>query len=613
MLYKIIFIITLLGSISLSSSAQKSWEAILLEKPTVPTTADLYHAARYYEVAPDRAKAKLDQLDIYYREDGDLRVEVVMDRDLGQAIDQNAIKTAGGELDNHWRNRANVYIALPDLLDFAEHLPVGWTVHSIPKTPEEDQPQFEGSNLTNGESYDGPGGSGIRIAIIDSGFQNADNLTNTQGPTNTINYNWREANEPIYDYSFHGTGCLESAYDCAPKATYYLHATQGGTATDLGLAINQAISDNVDIISLSRSYYNQGWGDMDNSNDVLAAIASASNADILVFNSAGNRHGSHWQDTFRDTDNDTRHEWNAPGNSIDELVSYSVNDDRTVTFRLQWDSEPSMDYYDLYLYDLAGNLLDSGNSSSTYESVTWTNATGSTATVRMQVRRSSLTNPPEFEVFETRNTCRPSEYTSTFGSTTCPSNSTATYAISVGAISQINYQSPAGSFNIEACYSSRGPTNSGMTAPDLCAPTDITTATYGTNPFDGTSAATPTAAGAVAAFWSAHPQLSVDGVFQIITRKAGALKDWGNPGFDNIYGRGGLFLFDYDPDNVYILPTLNFSGSNTLPYANMGQADDVAPSGNNAIFVGPDHTAPGSQVIDKPMVYKSFGTSSLID
>ena len=172
-----------------------------------------------------------------------------------------------------------------------------------------------------------------------------------------------------------------------------------------------------------------------------------------------------------------------------------------------------------------------------------------------------------------------------------------------------DYNDPAGTSGILASYSSRGPTNGGNQAPDICSPTGTTTVAYG-GAFGGTSCATPNAAGTAAAFWSGHPFLSASGVRRILFAKAEIYKDWGASGDDNLYGRGGVFLFDYHIDNRYILSAAgNTASAPTLPYYSIEDVDNdaVVPENLRVYYLDKDATAPGTSIIiNKPMLYRSL-------
>jgi hypothetical protein len=395
-------------------------------------------------------------------------------------------------------------------------------------------------------------------------------------------------------------------FDHVPNAQYNIYKV--ATTSDLGNAVNQCITNGVDVISHSVSWYNLGWAD--NTGAACTAANNASNNGILFFNSAGNRNGQHWQGNFDNSDGDSWHNWIG---TADEQNTFTLGAGRSVNVRMQWNSASSSDHYDLYLYSSTSAVLASSTNTNSFETLSYTNSGASTQTLNVAVLRNTA-SPPEFEVFIDGG---PSdlEYFSSAGSTTSPSNALGSNVISVGAVPQTSYGSPTGTSGIEASYSSRGPTNSGNQAPDLCAPTNTTTVAYA-GAFGGTSCATPNAAGAAAAFWSGHPSLNATGVRRILFAKADLYKDWGTNGTDNVFGRGGVFLHDYYSLNRYVLKSaLNTSSQSTLPYYSIEDIDNdgAVPSGLRIYYLDNYDTAPGSSVlINKPMLYRSI-PGTLID
>ena len=114
------------------------------------------------------------------------------------------------------------------------------------------------------------------------------------------------------------------------------------------------------------------------------------------------------------------------------------------------------------------------------------------------------------------------------GSLSIPADSS--YAIAVGAVHWSN--------DVLEDYSSQGPTKDGRLKPEICAPSVVTTASYGTEGFNGTSAACPHVAGAFALLKSMTPQ-----TFDQIKATLEALAiDLGPAGKDNKFGIGRLNL-----------------------------------------------------------------------
>ena len=240
----------------------------------------------------------------------------------------------------------------------------------------------------------------------------------------------------------------------------------------------------------------------------------------------------------------------------------------------------------MYIYRASDDVLlaSSTNSGLNFEAVSWTNTTGASVSFYIAVRKIGSASPT-FEIFSADNGST-FQYQVASGSNTSPSNSTNDNVLSVGAVPYISYGSAAGTSGIIASYSSQGPTNSGNLAPAISSPTNTTTFAYGGS-FGGTSCATPNAAGMAAAFWSGNTYLDGTGVRQILLKKAQIYKDWGIAGDDYVYGKGGLFLYDYAAKTRYMYRQANnTTGLTTRPFYTFSQAQTNTPTNGTVVILG---------------------------
>jgi hypothetical protein len=113
-------------------------------------------------------------------------------------------------------------------------------------------------------------------------------------------------------------------------------------------------------------------------------------------------------------------------------------------------------------------------------------------------------------------------------------------------------------------YSSEGPTNGpggtaggGATKPDISGFANVSTESYAPAVFNGTSAATPHAAGAAALVIDAHPSWTPDEVEAFLTGRA---VDMGSSGMDNLFGHGRLTLGDPPAAPMTLGPPADFDG-----------------------------------------------------
>lgn len=562
------------------------------------------------------ANTKADNMLLRSRIEGTTKVinaEIVYKNNYESAdelpdINVSFLESLGFKIETVWKNRASVWVRPDQIIQLGSKLPSDYFMFGV-NTIREDN---EGPELMNSDSYSGAsrGGNGIRIAIIDSEFGSLQNSINN-GHCKTPSYMWSGGSggktvAQISGGGDHGLACFETVYDHAPNATYELYLT--GNVTERANAINQCVTNGVDVISMSMSAYNLGWAD--NTGALCVAANNAANNGVLFFTSCGNRALTHWEGSFEDDDSDNIHEWSG----TDESNNRTVPNGEWAVVDLAWNPVANSNY-DVYIRRTSDNaiLASSTNAGLTFEDAAWFNNTGASVGVYIEVRKVGSASPT-FEIFSHDGTSS-YQYSVASGSNTTPSNSTNLNVVSVGALPRTSYNSAAGTTGIIANYSSQGPTNGGNLAPKVCSPTNTT---YSAGSFGGTSCATPNAAGMAAAFWSAHNYLDATGVRQILFRKAQLYKDWGTAGTDNIYGNGGLFLYDYFANTRYMYRSANnTTGLTTRPYYNFSQAQTNTPNGGRVMMLGGNYadnvTLGTGGGLNKNITYRSLIVASEAD
>jgi hypothetical protein len=538
--------------------------------------------------------------------DGRVHVQVVAPEGV-DAASQTNVAPFGGVVDQSYLNKVDAWVPPDRLIELATSLPPGFVLENA-KRPRQDAVVGEGpgTNVINSAGYRNAGsnGNGLTIAVIDAGWEGLSAAqANGDGPiaANTARIDY--ATGDFESGGKHGTGCLEAAFDHCPGALWRLYKVD--TDTDLGTVIANAVANGVDVFTHSLSWSNTGWAD--DSGLPCQAANQASNAGIVFCTSAGNYAFEHWEGNFNPGAGDPAwHDW-ANG---DEVLSLTVPPSTTqaANFTMQWNTAGGTFDYDIYLYDATLSMvLASGTSGgNTYESISWMNTGAAAVTVNLAVHRFSG-GIAAFEVFSNDN-AQNWEYTVAAGSTASPSNSTAPNVLSVGAVPWSSYTQASAS-NPISNYSSQGPSNSGMTLPDLVGPTDTAGFTYAT--FGGTSCATPNVAGALCAFWSDELPHVANAVRWLVVEQARSLwRDWGAPGTDNVYGVGPCRIVTWVANTTWVGQGFNnFNNHPSGPYFTIAAGQNAAIPGARMVVVGGNY--PENITLDKVMTVDAAGAAAI--
>jgi len=427
----------------------------------------------------------------------------------------------------------------------------------------------------------GYNGSGVKVAVIDLGFD----VTNTEISGNIV-----EAvsflNPPDImrgGDSEHGTACAEIVLDVAPEAQLFLYNV--GTDIEFSNAVDRAISQDVDIISVSLGWFNTP---SDGTGFICDVIDNALSNGVLCVISAGNQAENHWEGTFRDDDLNGWHEFYGT-DETNEFYAYAGN---LIWITLTWDDWPTSDQdFDLYLYDDTMSVVVSSETSqdgtqSPMEYI-WMYAPSS-GTYHIAIDNYDSTRNVNFDLHTSGSYI---DYYVRSSSILDPG--TANGAFTVGA-THVADDSLEG-------YSSRGPTNDGRLKPNIAGPAQVYTSAYGYGTFSGTSAATPHVAGAAAILLSANNSRSAVELMQILESTA---LDLGEPGPDYSFGYGRINLnYSYPYENRIIHVPGN--------YSTIQEAIDAAYA-DDTIIVGPG-TYNENIIITKDLtIQSSEGASTTI-
>ncbi len=403
-------------------------------------------------------------------------------------------------------------------------------------------------------------GTGAKVAIVDTGFLN---LTFSQSvneiPANVIKVNFSSEPDIEDDTDPHGTACAEIVHDMAPDAQLYLIKIDD--VTDLIDVKDYCIAQGIDIISCS-----MGW-DLLNFHDGIAydnwytypedhpvtAVNQADAAGIFCAFAAGNEQEQ--QSLISWGSSSDYLIWSSNGEDLNLLYNYEggtiIPAGQSLYIGMTWNQWPlTSNDFDLYLFrnngstweSVAGSTEIQDGSSTSYpveEIVYETPSAGEYAVGVVLYQNSSAptfilryygTPYPYWWGYDSYSELAP-------GSISIPGDAASCYT--VGALDFSAYTSGPIEY-----YSSLGPNNraytggTAVTKPDICAPVGIDTRSY-SDPFFGTSAATPHVAGLAALIKGVYPSYSAAEIRAYIDAHG---FDLGAAGRDNTYGSGAALL-----------------------------------------------------------------------
>jgi subtilisin family serine protease len=406
----------------------------------------------------------------------------------------------------------------------------------------------EGVAKTNATTWHGAGltGAGVKVAVIDGGFGGLDDLKGAgEIPASAVSVDYCPGD---FSADRHGAAVAEIVADEAPAAELYLICVD--SEVTLARAERYAAEHGVRIVNHSIGWFGTARGDGSGGAGTPDGVVAAARADgILWVNAAGNEADTHWGGAFADADADRVLDF-LPGEETDSVRVLGGGGQGCA--ELRWDNWPATgEDYDLVVRDEDGVVVaeSTNHQGAGYgqplEEACFANL-GDTAAVEVAVRHVAGPARSRLDLFVVGDV-GPLEYSRPDGSIVDPAASPN--ALAVGAVCWNGGLEP---------FSSRGPTIDGRVKPDLVAPDNVSTVTYGPalgfgcegDAFPGTSASAPHVAGAAALVAQRFPTATPADLQAFLE---GSAIDAGEPGRDSAYGAGLLHLPDL-PEPVVLAP-----------------------------------------------------------
>ncbi|HUF54101.1 MAG TPA: S8 family serine peptidase [Dehalococcoidia bacterium] len=403
----------------------------------------------------------------------------------------------------------------------------------------------QGVALTNADDWHTGGltGAGVKVGVLDVGFQGYDALLGTELPPSVTVMSFIEGGD-IYGDTPHGAGVAEIVHEMAPDAELYF--ANFSTEVEVAAAAEWLTQQGVDVINASWGYPTSGPGD---GTGVIDEIVGDSVAEGVFWSVAGGNHADkHWSGTFTDTDNNGFHEFSLSpfdeGNQPSSLFGLLLAGE-TVAGELRWNDPwgASCRDYDLFLKRTDDSTVLTVASSENVQN-DGVSCTPGADPVEVLVHQVAVTDEYHLVIEEKHSDSdafldlfsgyHSLEYQVAAGSMLQPGDSPD--VTSVGAVP---YSAPS---TIEP-FSSRGPTADGRIKPDIVGPDGVSNATFGA--FAGTSAAAPHIGGAAALVLQSLPCLEKSEVGPLLETH---VVDLGSAGKDNTFGSGRLSLGATPPD-----------------------------------------------------------------
>jgi len=475
-----------------------------------------------------------------YLKDRNVKVDLLMMPDrLPGEIPEATLKKSGAIIDAQSEHFMTLYVPIENLAQLSEALKIVCMLHSPIKPIQ--TVVSEGFELVGGEPFHDAGitGEGVSVAVMDFGYSFlADRQNEGELPENFVERDY--TGQGIGWGGTHGTRCAEILFDFVPDAEFWLVKIGGWAHVEN--AMNDLANNGVDIVSMSFGYFAPFSVSYFLGDDPLSmATNRAFENGTLPVIAAGNNALQHYRGIFDNRDQGNSHHFGEDnGMWLGTMNHFMLNQEPRwlnngdfIGIFLYWDDFPRTDQdYALMAWRWDGaqwvwvatannNLQAQGGG--IYPGEFMEGNIQIAGYYAISVVSVDVDRVMDFTLWTSSTLF----YSTPEGSILTPGR--ASEAITVGAIDHNIWQDD---HDEPIFYSGRGPTYAGVMKPDICGPTNVSTAT---GALGGTSCATPHVAGAAGLILSENPDMTAGDLREYLATHA---IDQGPEGFDNLFGHG---------------------------------------------------------------------------
>ena len=454
----------------------------------------------------------------------------------------------GGSPRNEGEDYIEAYVPVTLLGQLSEQPGVLRVREIVPPQPAYGDFTSQGVQVHLSEAWNQAGysGQGIKVGVIDLGFEGFRDLMGVELPANVQARCYTDLGRFTRNLADcengddHGTGVAETIIDVAPQVSLYIANPryQG----DLQAAVEWMVSQGVSVISCSVLWTFDGPGDGTSpfSYSPLKNVDRAVAGGIMWVNAAGNYAQKTWFGPPVNSNDDTWIDFDSPDETNDLLLEAG----QTIRVQLRWEGVWGQENTDLDMI-LSDSNLDPVGFSGDYQSgplagdfpIPWDfieYEVPSDGAYHLAILHYSGLLPDWIQL-TVWGVSEPIQHYTSSGSISNPSESKNRGMLAAGAAAWDDVHT------IRA-YSSRGPTPDGRVKPDIVGATCGKT-TYGVG-FCGTSQAAPHVAGLAALVRQRFPDYSPDQVADYLKDN---VEQRGSSRPNNTWGYGFAMLPAIDP------------------------------------------------------------------